>query len=107
MNIDLIRDCLDKQVLDRKDRRIGRVDGIVVELDVRGRPRVAGIEIGPATLIRRLPRWLSIVLRVFIQKVSGNAMSRTFIEWNKIAISAATHISNDLTRGHLSAALCI
>ena len=59
--MDLVRDLLDKLVVDRHGREIGRVDGIVLEVRENAPPRVAGIEIGPAVLADRvrplLGRW--------------------------------------------------
>ena len=52
--MDLVRDLLDKQVRDRRGKRMGKVDGIVLELRKDGPPRVAFVEIGPVTLARRL-----------------------------------------------------
>jgi len=52
--MDLIRDCLDKQIEDRFKRRMGRVDGIILELETGQPPRVAYIELGVVTLMNRL-----------------------------------------------------
>jgi hypothetical protein len=61
--VHLVRDCLDKQLLDRRRRRIGRVDGIVVRTEARRRPRVVFVEVGARTRARRLPgclaRWMA------------------------------------------------
>ena len=51
--MDLIRDCLDKQIDDRSKRRMGRVDGIVLEVEPGRPPRVAYIELGVKTLMDR------------------------------------------------------
>lgn len=56
--MNLIRDCLDKQVNDRFKRRMGRVDGIVIEVESGGPPRVAYVELGVKTLMNRLSRRL-------------------------------------------------
>ncbi len=56
--MELIRDMLDKRVLDRKGVSLGRVDGIVLELREGRRPVVAAIESGLPTLARRLHRVL-------------------------------------------------
>jgi hypothetical protein len=73
--IDLVRDLLDVQLKDRAGRRIGRVDGIVLELRDGQPPRVAAMEVGAfvfarrlhpklARLLRRLAvRWLPVSLR--------------------------------------------
>jgi len=56
--VDLVRDLLDKKVIDRNGRELGRVDSIVLALSERGLPRVIAIEIGPAVLARRISPWL-------------------------------------------------
>jgi hypothetical protein len=65
--VDVARDLLDTLVVDRNDREMGRVDGIVVEI-AAGRPPVIGsILIGASTLGERLHpvlgRWAAIVER--------------------------------------------
>ena len=63
----LIRDVLDKQLVDRQQRKMGKVDGIVVELRDGQQPRLACITVGGTTLARRLhPRlaqWLAALAR--------------------------------------------
>ena len=50
----LVRDILDCQVIDRRRLRVGKVDGIVLVVDDGGQPRVGAIEIGAVTLARRI-----------------------------------------------------
>ena len=52
--MDLIRDCLDKPLEDRNHRRMGRVDGIVLEFEENRPPRVAYVEVGVKRLMDRL-----------------------------------------------------
>jgi len=52
--MELVRDCLDKQVEDQAKHRMGRVDGIVLVLEPDRPPRVAYIELGVETLMNRL-----------------------------------------------------
>lgn len=52
--MDLIRDVLDNQLIDREGRKLGRADGIVAELRDDQPPRLTYIEIGMPTLARRL-----------------------------------------------------
>jgi hypothetical protein len=53
---------LDKQVVDRNGREMGRVDGILAEHEERKPPRLAAVLIGPAALGDRLSprigRWV-------------------------------------------------
>jgi sporulation protein YlmC with PRC-barrel domain len=51
--MDIVRDVLDKSVVDRNGREMGRVDGIVIEHD-DGPPRITTLLIGPAALGSRL-----------------------------------------------------
>ena len=52
--MNLVRDCLDKQLDDRNQRRMGRVDGIILEIEPGRPPRVAYIEVGVKTLMDRI-----------------------------------------------------
>jgi hypothetical protein len=64
--MDLVRDCLDKQLDDQSNRRMGRVDGIILELETGRPPRVAYVEVGVTTLMNRVSTRLGkIVARVF------------------------------------------
>src|SRR5205085_9070768 len=54
MTMDLVRDVLDKQVVDRNYREMGRVDTIVLEVREGKPPLLRAIEIGPAVLAHRL-----------------------------------------------------
>lgn len=51
--MDLVRDILDRAVVDRQGREIGRADSVVLTLG-GGAPRVARIEVGPAVLVERM-----------------------------------------------------
>jgi hypothetical protein len=52
--MELIRDILDKQVVDRTQTKIGKIDGLIVELREGKPPRVAYAELGSIVLARRL-----------------------------------------------------
>jgi hypothetical protein len=63
--VDLVRDLLDKEVVDRHGREMGRVDTIIVELRGDAPPRVSAIELGPAVLAFRVRpsfgRWVAAI----------------------------------------------
>jgi hypothetical protein len=98
----LVRDLLDNQVRDREDRRMGKVDGIVIILR-RGRPpRVAAIELGLPTLatriserlgrgVRALERALGVgdgeVVRIPMDRIMGVGIDvRVDIDANRTAV---------------------
>jgi len=51
--VHLVRDILEKGIVDRQGREIGRADSVVLALGT-GAPRVARIEVGPAVLAERM-----------------------------------------------------
>jgi hypothetical protein len=63
--LDLVRDVVDVQLVDREQRRIGRIDGVLLQIRDGRPPRVAAIEVGPITAMRRvspgLARWLHVL----------------------------------------------
>src|SRR5712671_3181183 len=52
--MDLVRDVLDKKLIDREDCEMGRVDGLLMQLGKDSQPRITHIEIGGKTLWTRL-----------------------------------------------------
>lgn len=77
----LVRDVLDKQLVDRAGRPFGKVDGIVLELRRSGPPRVSALEVGAATRLARLPRWLArwtrpLLRRAHATRIPSDAVRR-------------------------------
>ncbi|MDO8681557.1 MAG: hypothetical protein Q7R30_23830 [Acidobacteriota bacterium] len=65
MDLDLVRDVLDKRVIDRDGRAMGRVDGIALEQRAGQPPRVSALLVGPSALGHRLSpalgRWIKSI----------------------------------------------
>ena len=65
----LVRDVLDRKVVDRNGRNMGRVDRVVIERGSGSPPRVVAIEIGPSAFAERLGRtfgrWMTALLHGF------------------------------------------
>ena len=57
--MDLIREVLDNQVVDRWGSKMGKVDGLTAELREGQPPRLAYVEMGAPVLMRRLSRRLA------------------------------------------------
>jgi hypothetical protein len=47
--VDLVRDVLDKKLVDSEDCPMGRVDGLVMQVGERSQPRITHIRIGGPT----------------------------------------------------------
>ena len=62
--IHLIHDVLDAQLLDRTQHKMGRVDGIVIELQDGAPPRVVELLVGGSVLAERIGRWMVAIARL-------------------------------------------
>lgn len=91
VDVDLIRDCLDKQVVDRNGHKMGRVDGIVIELGDGRKPNVAAIKIGAVCQADRLHPRIGRLVRSISKRygVAGHDPFR--LPWAKI-VSAGTEV---------------
>lgn len=95
--MNLARDCLDKQLIDRTNRRMGRVDGIIMELRADEQPRITYIEMGAVTQATRLhPRWGRLVAQ--LARKWGRAGSDPY----RIAWAQVVATGNDVTVGVLA-----
>ena len=94
--LDLARDVLDKQVVDREETKMGRVDGLVLELRGDQPPRVDAIEMGFAVLARRVgprtERWLEKLRRRF----SVRRTARQHVPWQKVEDVNPHHVQVDV-----------
>ena len=83
--MELVRDCLDKQLDDSSRRRMGRVDGIILVLEPDRAPRVAYVEVGVRTLMNRLN---SRVGRAIAHWLRGQGISPDpfRIPWGKLKV---------------------
>ncbi len=93
--MNLVRDVLDNQIVDRTQTKMGKVDGIVFEQRDGQPPRLTYIETGFPTLAGRLhPRlakWVSTV-----QHHWGAKQSQSYrIEWSKVR-DVGTEVNVDL-----------
>jgi sporulation protein YlmC with PRC-barrel domain len=83
--MELIRDLLDKQVVDRRQTKIGKVDGIVMQLRPGRQPRIVFVEIGAMSLARRLgPRMQRLLVRLSQRLGGEKALKPHRIAWRKV-----------------------
>jgi hypothetical protein len=92
--LDLVRDVLDKQVLDSQGRPFSKVDGVVLEVSADGPPRVVGLEVGAATRLARLPRWLTRPLARFTAHATSTRIPRSAV----LAVARDIRVSVDAPR---------
>lgn len=89
--MDIIRDVLDNQLVDRNQRKMGKVDGVVMELrdafggqSLREPPRLAYIEVGVTTLSKRLNPRLARLIAVIASKWGAKQSEPFRIPWSKV-----------------------
>jgi hypothetical protein len=88
--MNLIRDCLDKQLVDRNDSNMGKCDGIIMTLESGHQPEITHIEIGAVTQATRVHprfgRWMAAVARRW-----GVASSDPFrLPWSRVVVTGVT-----------------
>ena len=83
--MDLIKDCLDKQLDDRNKRRMGRVDGIMLEVEPNRPPRVAYIEVGVKTLMDRISTRLGRAVASLLKRFDVDPEPYR-IPWGKLKV---------------------
>ena len=89
--MDLVRDCLDKQVVDRDGHKMGRVDGIVIETGGDAAPIVSAIKVGSVCQGNRLHPKLG-KLAQWISKRCGVVNHDPFqLPWSKV-VSAGIEV---------------
>lgn len=82
--IHLIRDVLDDQMIDQEKRKIGKVDGIIVELRKDKPPRVAYLENGMSVTARRLHPWLGHLVEKIGRRWGVRHGEPYRIPWSKV-----------------------
>jgi len=92
--LDLVRDVLDKQLLDAHGRRFGKVDGVVLEIGGDGPPRAIALEVGAATRLARLPRWLTRPVARWSARATTTRIPRSAV----LAVGREIRVSVDATR---------
>jgi sporulation protein YlmC with PRC-barrel domain len=95
-DLELARDLLDKQAVDREETKMGRIDGLVLELREGKPPRVDHFELGSAVLGRRLhprvERWVDALRR----RIGVQKTGRFRVPWSAVQEITSYHVKLDL-----------
>ncbi len=82
--MDVIRDVLDKQLLDSDGTKMGRVDGLVMQFGERTQPRITHIEIGGPTLAARISHRLPKFTRRLAKVWGPKRLAPVRIPWSNV-----------------------
>lgn len=80
----IIRDVLDKKLFDRNKERMGRVDGLIMQVPVRGQPRVTHILIGGRPLANRIGSRTAALSRWIAERIGPKRLSPLRIPWSAV-----------------------
>ena len=93
--MDLVRDVLDKKLMDREDCEMGRVDGLVMQFGESSQPRISHIQIGGKTLWMRLHPLLAKLAASLGRKWGPKRTSPVRIPWSRV-VTAGRAIKLDV-----------
>ena len=93
--MDLIRDCLDKQLIDKHGKPMGRVDGLILEWSAGQQPRVTAVEVGAVVQWRRVHPRLSRLVDNMRRRIGVMRQDPSRIGWDK-AVSSAIEVIADV-----------
>jgi sporulation protein YlmC with PRC-barrel domain len=82
--IQIVRDILDKKLLDKDCCEVGRVDGIVLEFPDGQPPRAVRLEIGGEILAARAAHWLVRPTRWLAEHIGPRRSAIVSIEWKQV-----------------------
>ena len=80
----IVRDVLDKKLVDADGCEMGRVDGITLELAQGEQPRLVVLEIGGEVLAERVAHWLVRPVRWIAQHFGPKRAATVKIEWKHV-----------------------
>lgn len=92
----VMREILDKQIVDRNHARLGRVDGIIVELSESGPPRITQLEVGFVSLARRIHPRFEAFAEAMHKRFDVRRGARFHIRWEQISDVHAHHLTADV-----------
>jgi len=95
-DLELARDVLDKQVVDREETKMGRVDGLVLELREGRPPRVDHIEMGAVVLARRLSPRLERWVDGWRRRFGVRKVARYKVPWSAVQEMTSYHLKLDV-----------
>lgn len=91
----LVRDILDKKLIDKEDEAMGRVDGLLMQLGEKSQPRITHIVLGGPTLWARVHPALARLARRLGQMWGPKRRDPVQIPWSHVA-TAGRNIKLDL-----------
>jgi sporulation protein YlmC with PRC-barrel domain len=95
-HFEIVREILDKQLVDKEETEMGRVDGVVLEIRDHEPPRVDHFELGFAVLADRIHPRLEFWLNAIRKRWSVRRSGRYSIPWSAVHEVRQHHITIEI-----------
>lgn len=82
----VVREVLDKELFDREDKSMGRVDGLIMQVEKESQPRITHIAIGGPTLWDRVQPVLGRLSRRLSRLWGPKNPEAVRIPWSRVRI---------------------
>jgi len=82
--VQIVRDVLDKKLIDIDGCEIGRVDGIILEFPQGKQPRLVTLEIGGEVLAERVGHWLIRPVKWLARHFGPRRGGTVKIDWRHV-----------------------
>jgi hypothetical protein len=93
--MNLVRDVLDKKLIDRENCEMGRVDGLVMQVGEKSQPRITHIQLGGETLWMRLHPVVARLSAKLGRMWGPNRGEQVRIPWSRV-LTAGRDIKLDV-----------
>jgi hypothetical protein len=92
----IVRDVLDKQVLDRDSKKVGRVDGLILCLRDGAPPVVDSLELGWVTIAMRIHPKVGRLAEAIHRRLKVRRVARYHIPWTQVLDVDAHRVKVDV-----------
>ena len=82
--MNLVRDVLDKELLDREEQSMGRVDGLLMRVEKNSQPRITHIDIGSPALWDRVHPIAGGLARLMAEWWGPKRRTQVRIPWSRV-----------------------
>ena len=96
MELELVRDVLDKQLVDRCCTKMGRIDGVVLKVEEGKPPQVDHFELGFRVLAQRIHPRLAEVADKIRRKLNVRKTAVQIVQWSVVGEINNDHVAIDI-----------
>ena len=96
MKLELIRDVLDSQLIDREGTKMGKVDGVVLRVEEGVAPRVDHFELGFVVLAQRIHPVAERILNALRRRFPVRETAIKEVSWDVVGEITKEHIKVDI-----------